>query len=160
MQGVYFGLQHVPFEAALGLPGVYPGLETYIKEMQKYQPSFTYDEVAFDGWISAAQFVTGLKAVGRDLTQKKLVAAINAETAFTGDGLTTARELDDGTLHDDPAHTAELSIGRPRGERAVRAQPSSKGPTRCSCVSTRKAPPPYRRSRGHLEPERQILGAS
>jgi len=89
MNGVYFGLQHVPFEAALAFPGVYPGLETYIREMHKYQPSFTYDEVALDGWISAAQFVTGLKAVGRDLTQKKLVAAINAETAFTADGLTT-----------------------------------------------------------------------
>ena len=57
--------------------------------MHKYQPSFTYDEVALDGWIAAAQFVAGLKAVGRDLTQKKLVAAINAETAFTADGLTT-----------------------------------------------------------------------
>jgi len=87
MQGVYLRLGHVPFEAALAFPGVYPGLETYIKEMQKYQPSFTYDEVALDGWISAAQFVTGLQAVGRDLTQKKLVAAINAETAFTGGGL-------------------------------------------------------------------------
>jgi len=89
MNGVYFGLQHVPFESAQVFPGVYPGLETYIREMQKYQPSFTYDEVALDGWIAAAQFVTGLKAVGRDLTQKKLVAAINTETAFTADGLTT-----------------------------------------------------------------------
>ena len=89
MHGVYFGLQHVPFEAALAFPGVYPGLETYLREMHKYQPSFTYDEVALDGWIAAAQFVTGLKAVGRNLTQKKLVTAINAETAFTADGLTT-----------------------------------------------------------------------
>jgi hypothetical protein len=89
MQGVYFGLQHVPFEAAAAFPGVYPGLETYIREMQKYQPSSTYDEVALDGWVSSALFVTGLKAVGRNLTQKKLVAAINAEASFTGDGLTT-----------------------------------------------------------------------
>ena len=89
MQDVYFGLQHVPFEAAAAFPGVYPGLETYIREMQKYQPSSTYDEVALDGWVSAALFVTGLKAVGRNLTQKKLVAAINAETSFTGGGLTS-----------------------------------------------------------------------
>jgi len=87
MQGVYLRLGHVPFEAALAFPGVYPGLETYIKEMQKYQPSFTYDEVALDGWISAAQFVSGLRAVGRNLTQRRLVAAINAETAFTAGGL-------------------------------------------------------------------------
>ncbi|HYW84150.1 MAG TPA: ABC transporter substrate-binding protein, partial [Spirochaetia bacterium] len=89
MKGVYFGLQHVPFEAALAFPGVFPGMEQYIREMQKYQGSSTYDEVALDGWISAALFVTGLKAVGRNLTQKKLVAAIDSETSFTGDGLTT-----------------------------------------------------------------------
>lgn len=89
MNGVYLGVQHVAFEAALAYPGVYPGLDTYIQEMQKYQPKFTYDEVAMDGWIAAAQFVTGLKAVGRNLTQKKLVSAINSETAFTVGGLTT-----------------------------------------------------------------------
>lgn len=89
MNGVYFGLQHVPFEAALAYPGVYPGLDTYIKNMEKYQPKFTYDEVALDGWIAADQFVTGLRAVGKDLTQKKLVAAINKEKAYNGDGLTT-----------------------------------------------------------------------
>jgi hypothetical protein len=88
MEGVYFGLQHVPFEAAAAFPGVYPGLDTYIQEMRKYQPAAVYDEVAMDGWISAALFVSGLKAVGRDLTQKKLVAAINHETAFTAGGLT------------------------------------------------------------------------
>ncbi|HVA03106.1 MAG TPA: ABC transporter substrate-binding protein [Acidimicrobiales bacterium] len=89
MNGVYFGLQHVPFEAALAYPGVYPGLDTYIKEMQKYQPKFTYDEVALDGWIAADQFVTGLKAAGKNVTQKSLVAAINKEKAYNGDGLTT-----------------------------------------------------------------------
>jgi len=88
MNGVYFGLEHVPFEAALTYPGLYPGLDTYIKEMQKYQPKFTYDEVALDGWIAADQFVTGLKVVGKNLTQKKLVAAINKETAYNGADLT------------------------------------------------------------------------
>jgi ABC-type branched-subunit amino acid transport system substrate-binding protein len=87
MSGVYFGVQHVPFEAASAFPGVYPGMENYIREMQRYEPSSTYDEVALDGWVSAALFVSGLKAVGRDVTQQKLVAAINKETAFTGGGL-------------------------------------------------------------------------
>ncbi len=86
MNGVYLGLEHVPFESALS--GQYPGLDLYIKEMNKYQPNFTYDEVALDGWMAADQFVTGLKAVGKDLTQKKLVAAINKETAYNGGGLT------------------------------------------------------------------------
>ncbi|HUY21149.1 MAG TPA: ABC transporter substrate-binding protein [Acidimicrobiales bacterium] len=89
MTGVYMGLQHVPFEAALTFPGVYPGIATYIREMQKYQPAHTYDEVALDGWVSAAQFVAGLKAVGKDLTQKRLVDAINSQKGFTGDGVTT-----------------------------------------------------------------------
>jgi len=89
MNGVYLGLQHVPFEAALAFPGVYPGLVTYIREMQRYQPSFTYNETALDGWIAADQFVTGLKAVGRNVTQKKLVDAINSETDYTGGGLST-----------------------------------------------------------------------
>jgi branched-chain amino acid transport system substrate-binding protein len=88
MQGVYFGLQHVPFEAATTFPGAYPGLEKYISEMKKYQPKYVYNETAVDGWIAADQFVTGLKAVKGNLTQAKLVAAINAETAFTADGLT------------------------------------------------------------------------
>jgi ABC-type branched-subunit amino acid transport system substrate-binding protein len=87
MNGVYFGVQHVPFEAASAYPGVYPGMETYLREMQRYQPSSTYDEVALDGWLSAALFVSGLKTVGRDLTQKKLVTALNRVTNFTGGGL-------------------------------------------------------------------------
>jgi len=89
MNGVYFLLQHVPFEAATAFPGSYPGIERYINAMQKYQPSYTYDEVALDGWVAADQFVTGLKAVGRNLTQAKLVVAINKERAFTSDGVTT-----------------------------------------------------------------------
>jgi len=90
MQGVYFGVQHVPFEAALAYPGVYPGLDTYIREMQKYQPKYTYNETALDGWMAADQFVTGLKAVGHGtLTRASLVNALNKETAYTGGGLTT-----------------------------------------------------------------------
>src|ERR1700691_4027565 len=80
MHGVYFGLEHVPFESALS--GLYPGLDTYIKEMNKYQPKYTYDEVSLDGWMAAYQFVSGLKAAGKNLTQKKVVAAINTETAY------------------------------------------------------------------------------
>ncbi len=88
MKGVYFSVQHVPFEAA-SLAGSYPGLQSYLTAMAKYQPADTYNESALAGWVSADQFVTGLKAVGPDLTQKALIDAINSETAFTGDGLTT-----------------------------------------------------------------------
>lgn len=87
MNGVTVEVQHVPFEAATSFPGKYPGMEQYIATMNKYQPNSTYDEVALDGWINAAQFVAGLKAVGRDLTQAKVVAAINKTSDFNGDGL-------------------------------------------------------------------------
>jgi ABC-type branched-subunit amino acid transport system substrate-binding protein len=90
MQGVYMVLQHVPFEAPAYHPGQYPGMETYLATMQKYAPSDTYNEVALQGWIAAAQFVTGLRSVGRNLTRSALVHAINRETDFTADGIIPA----------------------------------------------------------------------
>jgi branched-chain amino acid transport system substrate-binding protein len=87
LNGTVVLVQHVPFEAKDAFPGVYPGLENYLATMAKYQPASAYDEVAVDGWINAAQFVAGLRAVGHDLTQAKLVAAINKMTDFTADGL-------------------------------------------------------------------------
>jgi branched-chain amino acid transport system substrate-binding protein len=99
LNGVVVEVQHVPFEAATAFPGVYPGMETYLQEMQRYEPSATYNEVALDGWINAAQFVAGLRAVGRNLTQKKLVDAINSETDFTAGGLMPPVNWTDGNNH-------------------------------------------------------------
>ena len=87
MSGVILSLQNVPFEAATAFPGKYPGMATYLREMRHYQPGYAYNEIALDGWINAAQFVAGLRAVGRDVTQAKLVAEINKTTNFTGGGL-------------------------------------------------------------------------
>lgn len=87
MQGSIFALQHVSFETAAAFPGVYSGLDQYIKEMNKYEPQWTYDDISIQGWINAAQFVAGLRAVGSNLTQQKLVSAINAETGFNAGGL-------------------------------------------------------------------------
>ena len=87
LNGTVIALEHVPFEAAEEFPGTYPAFDTYLKEMKRYQPAHVYDEVAFDGWVDAVHFVDGLKAVGRNLTQAKLVTALNAMTAYTADGL-------------------------------------------------------------------------
>ncbi len=88
MQNVYFLFQHVPFEAADQYPSQYPGMVTYIRTMDRYEPKWTYDDTALQGWINAAQFVAGLRAVGsRPLTQQALVDAINRETGFTAGGL-------------------------------------------------------------------------
>jgi branched-chain amino acid transport system substrate-binding protein len=89
MQNTYFLVEHVPFQAASQFPGTFPGLASYIDEMNKYEPKYTLNEVAMDGWLSAALFVAGLRAVGPDLTQAKLVAAINHLKAFTAGGVET-----------------------------------------------------------------------
>ncbi len=86
MQGVYFNIQHVPFDASTS---TYPGLGQYLAGMRKYQPKYVYDEVAIQGWESAALLVAGLKAAGPHPTQAGVVNAINKMTAFTAGGLTT-----------------------------------------------------------------------
>ena len=66
MQGVYFNIAHVPFTAPTSL---YPGLKLYLTAMKKYEPKYVDDEVAIQGWESAALFVQGLKAAGNNPTQ-------------------------------------------------------------------------------------------
>jgi ABC-type branched-subunit amino acid transport system substrate-binding protein len=89
MQHTYFLVQHVPFQAASQFPGEFPSLAKYISTMNRYEPAYTYNEVAFEGWVSAALFVSGLRAAGPSPTQEKLVAAINRMERFNADGLIT-----------------------------------------------------------------------
>lgn len=92
MVGVIYFLQHVPFEAATQFPGKYPAMETYLAVMRKYQPQYVYNDLAFQGYLNAMQFVQGLKetaSAGLPLTQANLVKTINKEKAFSG-GLTTS----------------------------------------------------------------------
>jgi ABC-type branched-subunit amino acid transport system substrate-binding protein len=84
MQGVYFYVAHVPFTAPTSL---YPGLKVYLTQMKKYEPKYTYDEVAIQGWESAALFVQGVKMAGNNLTQANVINADNSLTAFTAGGL-------------------------------------------------------------------------
>jgi branched-chain amino acid transport system substrate-binding protein len=86
MQGVYFNIQHVPFDAPLNK---YPGLAQYVAAMKKYEPQWLYDEVGLQGWESAALLVAGLKAAGPNPTQLGVINAINKMTAYTANGLTT-----------------------------------------------------------------------
>jgi branched-chain amino acid transport system substrate-binding protein len=90
MEGVIYVIQHVPFEAAAQFPGKYPAMEQYLKTMQKYEPSAVFNDLAFQGYVNAAQFVQGLReeaATHKPLTQANLIAAINKERAFTAGGL-------------------------------------------------------------------------
>jgi ABC-type branched-subunit amino acid transport system substrate-binding protein len=85
MQGIYFYVAHVPFTAP---QSDYPGLALYLKEMNKYEPKYAQDEVAIQGWESAALFAAGVKAAGNNLTQANVIAQTNKLTAFTAGGLT------------------------------------------------------------------------
>jgi branched-chain amino acid transport system substrate-binding protein len=84
MQGVYFDIGHVPFSAS---PSLYPGLKLYFAQMKKYEPAYAQNELALNGWESAALFVQGVKMAGSNLTQANVIAADNSLTAFTSGGL-------------------------------------------------------------------------
>ena len=85
MQGVYFTEPNVPFEVSRLFPGRYPGMDKFEAAMRRYQPSTPLSEAALAGWTGADLFVTGLRAVGRDLSRSRLVAAINRISSFTAD---------------------------------------------------------------------------
>jgi ABC-type branched-subunit amino acid transport system substrate-binding protein len=86
MQGTYFYVAHVPFLAPQNL---YPGLKLYLAQMKKYEPKYATDEVAIQGWESAALFVQGVKMAGNNLTQANVIKMTNTLTAYNAGGLTT-----------------------------------------------------------------------
>jgi branched-chain amino acid transport system substrate-binding protein len=86
MQNVYFSISHVPFLAPTSL---YPGLKLYLTQMKKYEPNYVHDEIAIQGWESAALFAQGVKMAGNDLTWDNVIKADNSLTAFTAGGITT-----------------------------------------------------------------------
>ena len=85
MQGVYFATYHVPFTAPTRL---YPGLTLYLQQMRKYEPKYQYNELAIQGWESAALFVQGVKAAGANLSWSNVVKQTNKLTSFTAGDLT------------------------------------------------------------------------
>jgi len=87
MQGVYFMLQHVPFEVTQRYPGRYPAMDRFEAALARYAPGNPPSEAALAGWTSADLFVTGLRMIGRDVTRTRLVAAINSLTLYTAHGL-------------------------------------------------------------------------
>ena len=86
MQGIYFSISHVPFSAP---QSEFPGLKLYLTEMKKFEPGYVDDELALQGWESAALFVQGVKMAGNNLTWANVVNADNSLTSFTAGGLRT-----------------------------------------------------------------------
>jgi branched-chain amino acid transport system substrate-binding protein len=109
MQGIYFNISHVPFTAPLSQ---YPGLKLYETQMKKYAPKYEFDEVAIQGWESAALFVQGVKMAGNNLTQQAVIDADNSLTSFTaGDLIAPINWKDAGhTGHAPPYCSAFIKV--------------------------------------------------
>lgn len=87
MRGVYFLLQQTPFDESILHPGRYPGIDAFSAALAKYAPRGVLPSTpALAGWVSADLFVTGLRAIGTDVTRTRLVSAINKLTAYTASG--------------------------------------------------------------------------
>jgi len=83
MQGVYFGLQHVPFESIASSPE----MQLYAKELDASYPNEALGEESLYGWEMAELFVDGLKRIGPNVTRKRLIDSLNQITDFTANGL-------------------------------------------------------------------------
>jgi ABC-type branched-subunit amino acid transport system substrate-binding protein len=90
MQGVYLNnTGTLPFESAntSRYGNTYSGMQAYIAAMKKYEPFYTYNGIALQGWQSAALIAAGVKAAGSNVTQASVVSATNKITNFTGAGI-------------------------------------------------------------------------
>jgi hypothetical protein len=101
MKGVYVDANgFVPFSAAAAFPGSYPGMEQYLSVMKEYQPNYVTNQLAMQGWQSAALLAAGVRAAGSHLTQANLIAQTNKITDFTAGGITA-------TVNWSRAHTTQ-----------------------------------------------------
>ena len=90
MQGVYINVNgNVPFQAVKVYPGVYPGMQTYLTAMQRYQPNFVYSDQALQGWQSGALLAAGVLKAGANLTPQNVINQTNQITNFTAGGITS-----------------------------------------------------------------------
>ena len=67
--------------------------------MKKYEPDYVDDEIAIQGWESAALFVQGVKMAGNNLTQANVIKEDNSLTAFTAGWAHVADQLEERRPH-------------------------------------------------------------
>jgi len=137
MQGIYFDIAHVPFTAPTS---EYPGLKLYLTEMKKYEPDYVYDEVAIQGWESAALFVQGVKMAGNDLTWANVVKEDNSLTTFTAGSLTAPTNWAKGghAGHAPPYCSAYIKVS---GDQYVPALNTGKNVFNCfESINPKKGP--------------------
>jgi ABC-type branched-subunit amino acid transport system substrate-binding protein len=118
MEGVYLGLSGtVPYEVGQSSPNAYPGMATYLKEMNKYEPGFTYNGVAVQGWQSAALLADAIEAAGNDLSQANIINITNHFTANNSGGLSTVTNW--STAHTTVTYPLCSATVQVRGHRFV-----------------------------------------
>ena len=93
MQGVYLNLNgNVPFQAPKAFPGAYPGMQTYLSAMKKYEPKFVNSDLAVQGWQSAALLAAGVAKAGSNVTPQNIIAQTNLITNFTAGGISAVTD--------------------------------------------------------------------
>ncbi len=73
--------------------------------MNKYEPAYTYNGVAVQGWQSAALLADAIQAAGNDITQANIINITNHFTANNSGGLSTVTNWSDRPHHD---HLSDL----------------------------------------------------
>lgn len=81
LNGIYFGIDFVPFET----PKQSKGLTLFENQMKKEKKPI--NEQALSGWINADLLYKGIKKAGPNFTQKSVVDAINSFNGYTADGI-------------------------------------------------------------------------
>jgi branched-chain amino acid transport system substrate-binding protein len=142
MQNVFFYIAHVPF---LAPQADYPGLKLYLSVMKKYEPKYVTDEVAIQGWESAALFVQGVRMAGNNLTQANVIKQTNTLTDFNAGGLTTPTNWKNAG-HSGHAPPYCASYIQARGTRYVPVLNTSKnGVFVCFASTSGKNPQPIKK---------------
>lgn len=80
-EGSYVGTEFVPLE----FEPQPPGIQDYLQWMD--ETGGTVGEISLAGWISASQFVTGLRAAGPDFTREKVIDGLNQLTDVDADSI-------------------------------------------------------------------------
>lgn len=86
MEGVYFGLQEVPFQDAAHSPE----MQLFISQMAKVYPGDPIGEESLYGWVVAELFAKGLQMAGANPTRAAVVDKLNTLTHWTANGLIPA----------------------------------------------------------------------
>lgn len=142
MQNVYFYIDHVPFLAS---QAHYPGLKLYFSMMKKYEPKYVTNELALQGWESAALFVQGVKMAGNDLTQANVIKQTNTLTDFNAGGLSTPTNWKDAghSGHSPPYCAAYIQV---KGTRYLPVLNTSKNSVFvCFSTTSGKNPQPIKK---------------